>query len=668
MANVFGTDNDEDLIGTAGADVLYALAGKDRLYAKAGNDTLYGGDGNDLLDGMEGADVMYGGAGNDSYRVDSVGDVVNEDQITGIDDGGVDLVTSWISYSLGAFLENLTLSGAETIDGTGNGLANKIKGNDAANVLDGGAGNDTISGGAGDDLLIGGIGADTLDGGLGSDTFGFADASSGLDRISDFGASDFLGVVESGFGLGLGAGIVIDGGGRRSLDPTYFATISGSKNLQGTATGHGQFLYNTTTRQVLWDSDGSGTQAGIALATLNAGATLTAAQFALIGDLSAAPLRVSVADAAVVTEGSGARLAFKISLSAVPSEDVVVTYSTVAGTATSGADFAALVGAQATIAAGTTWTTVYVDLLDDTLLEQIETLSLQIDSAVTAITGTNVALSRSLATGSIEDDETPAPPAIVQIIDTRPIGSTDPSGLAWISSTGRFMLSDSEVEESPFNRSDNLFQLQPDGTLVTDYSLLSFTDEPTGLAYNATLDRLYITDDDNYAVYWVDPDNPTIKLGQFLTQPLGAIDPEDIAVDPDNGRLFIVNGLDRRIIETDATGSTVFSNIQLSTLIADPEALAYDNVNDVFYVGGGFSSNFWVVDRSGNIIREFDIFDDYRNPVNDSRVHVKDLEIAPTSDPNDAATEMSLYVLDYGNSHVNDGRIFEVRLSDPLLF
>ncbi len=668
MANVFGTDNDEDLIGTASADVLYALAGKDRLYAKGGNDTLYGGDGNDLLDGMEGADVMYGGAGNDSYRVDSVGDVVIEDQVTGIDDGGVDLVTSWISYSLGAFVENLTLSGAEMIDGTGNGLANKIKGNDAANVLDGGAGNDTISGGAGDDLLIGGIGADTLDGGMGSDTFGFADASSGLDRISDFGASDFLGVVESGFGLGLGAGIVIDGAGRRSLDPTYFATISGSKNLQGTATGHGQFLYNTTTRQVLWDSDGSGAQAGIALATLNTGATLTAAQFALIGDLSAAPLRVSVADAAVVTEGSGARLAFKISLSAVPSEDVVVTYSTVAGTATSGADFAGLVGAQATIAAGTTWTTVYVDLVDDALLEQLETLSLQIDSAATAITGTNVALSRSLATGSIADDETPAPPAIVQIIDTRPIGSTDPSGLAWISSTGRFMLSDSEVEESPFNRSDNLFQLQPDGTLVTDYSLLSFTDEPTGLAYNATLDRLYITDDDNYAVYWVDPDNPTIKLGQFLTQPLGAIDPEDIAVDPDNGHLFIVNGLDRRIIETDATGSTVFSNIQLSTLIADPEALAYDNVNDVFYVGGGFSSNFWVVDRSGNIIREFDIFDDYRNPVNDSRVHVKDLEIAPTSDPNDAATEMSLYVLDYGNSHVNDGRIFEVRLSDPLLF
>ncbi len=53
---------------------------------------------------------------------------------------GTDLVNASVSYTLGDNLENLTLTGSAAIDGTGNGLANVIRGNNAANVLDGGAG------------------------------------------------------------------------------------------------------------------------------------------------------------------------------------------------------------------------------------------------------------------------------------------------------------------------------------------------------------------------------------------------------------------------------------------------------------------------------------------------------------------------------------------------
>jgi hypothetical protein len=38
--------------------------------------------------------------------------------------------------------------------------------------------------------------------------------------------------------------------------------------------------------------------------------------------------------------------------------------------------------------------------------------------------------------------------------------------------------------------------------------------------------------------------------------------------------------------------------------------------------------------------------------------------LAPSSDPNDNPNNLSLYVADYGNSHVNDGRLFEVKLGD----
>lgn len=90
--------------------------------------------------------TMLGGAGNDTYYVDSTGDVVTENA-----SAGTDKVISSISYTLGNNLENLTLSGSSAINGTGNSLNNYISGNSANNVINGGAGNDTMLGGAGND-------------------------------------------------------------------------------------------------------------------------------------------------------------------------------------------------------------------------------------------------------------------------------------------------------------------------------------------------------------------------------------------------------------------------------------------------------------------------------------------------------------------------------------
>ncbi|WP_294260892.1 calcium-binding protein [Propionivibrio sp.] len=74
---------------------------------------------------------------------------------------GTDLVQSSVTYSLAANVENLTLTGTNAINGTGNALDNILIGNSAVNTLTGGAGNDTLDGGAGADKLLGGLGDDT---------------------------------------------------------------------------------------------------------------------------------------------------------------------------------------------------------------------------------------------------------------------------------------------------------------------------------------------------------------------------------------------------------------------------------------------------------------------------------------------------------------------------
>jgi trimeric autotransporter adhesin len=108
-----------------------------------GNDNLNGGAGDDVLMGGRGNDTLEGETGNDTYWVKDIGDVINETSPVTTE---ADTVFSTISYTLGTNLENLTLTGTATINGTGNNLNNSLSGNGANNTLAGGDGNDIIYG------------------------------------------------------------------------------------------------------------------------------------------------------------------------------------------------------------------------------------------------------------------------------------------------------------------------------------------------------------------------------------------------------------------------------------------------------------------------------------------------------------------------------------------
>ena len=119
------------------------------LVGTANSDILTGFSGADTLDGAGGADQLIGCGGDDTYIVDNTGDVVTENA-----NEGNDLVLSSVTYTLGANVENLTLTGTATVNGTGNALGNVLTGNSAANTLDGGAGADSLIGGAGSDIYV----------------------------------------------------------------------------------------------------------------------------------------------------------------------------------------------------------------------------------------------------------------------------------------------------------------------------------------------------------------------------------------------------------------------------------------------------------------------------------------------------------------------------------
>ena len=121
-----------------------------KLTGNSANNTLTGGAGDDTLDGKAGNDAMLGGTGNDSYVVDVLTDVVTE-----LANEGTDTVSTALTYTLGANVENLTLTGTNAVNGTGNSLNNMLTGNSGKNVLDGAAGIDVylIAPGGGQDTI-----------------------------------------------------------------------------------------------------------------------------------------------------------------------------------------------------------------------------------------------------------------------------------------------------------------------------------------------------------------------------------------------------------------------------------------------------------------------------------------------------------------------------------
>ena len=312
-----------DLKGTGSSDrnVIVGNDGSNLLDGKNGNDTLQGKDGDDTLLGGGGVDQLIGGAGSDTYQISS-----NEDKIieTATDDGD-DVVESSVSYTLGANLETLTLTGTDAINGTGNELANIIEGNPGDNRLQGEEGDDTLQGGAGNDTFKGGAGDDVIEGG------------DGTDQVVYLGQEDDYKI-------------------------TYDADSDGwiVEDANGT--------------------DGDGTDEG--RDELSGIESLVFANKGVVDLTEGLTLSINNVNQLEGT-GTDTRLEFTVSLSAASLKPVRVTYNVLAGTATAGTDFTPLSGVLE-FGPNEQEKTVSVTVKGDTTVETDETFSVQLSNPVGA--------------------------------------------------------------------------------------------------------------------------------------------------------------------------------------------------------------------------------------------------------------------------------------------
>jgi VCBS repeat-containing protein len=202
---------------------------------------IVGNDGNNVLDGGLGSDTLTGGLGNDTYVVNVTTDVINENP-----GGGIDTVQSAISWTLGAELENLTLTGTGLINATGNALDNVLIGGIGDNKLTGNEGNDTLLGGDGNDTLSGGVGADVLDGQAGADSMTGGDGNDTyyVDNVGD--------IVSELANNGLGGVDTVNSSITYTLTTNVEnLTLTGTADLNGTGTSAANVMIGNSGANVL---------------------------------------------------------------------------------------------------------------------------------------------------------------------------------------------------------------------------------------------------------------------------------------------------------------------------------------------------------------------------------------------------------------------------------
>ncbi len=244
----------------SGTDMINATGNalNNVLIGNSANNTLAGYAGSDTLNGRAGADTMMGGLDGDTYYVDNAGDVVTENSTLATE---IDTVNSLISYTLGANVENLNLTGTTAINGTGNALNNALTGNTAANSLNGDLGNDTLNGDLGNDVLTGGAGQDSFQ----------LTTAGNVDRITDFSVVDDTIQLENALFTQFTATGTLAAGMFRS-----------GTGITAAADANDYLIYNSTDGKLYYDQDANGAGAAVQIALIGNLAALTAVDFVVI--------------------------------------------------------------------------------------------------------------------------------------------------------------------------------------------------------------------------------------------------------------------------------------------------------------------------------------------------------------------------------------------------
>jgi len=266
--------------------------------------------------------------------------------------------------------------------------------------------------------------------------------------------------------------------------------------------------------------------------------------------------------------------------------------------------------------------------------------------------------------------------------------STDSGGIVYIPGTtdnpsGSLLISDSEVEKSPWFMGKNLFEVSlEEGALLGTLTTIPFvseptrvsSSEPTDVAYDPLTKRLFITDDNYRRVFILnsgddgDYNTEDDTVTYFNTSLFGSADPEGIVFDSLRGHLFVVDGEGEEVYDISPGENDVFDGVttpgddQVSQFdvtglaIKDPEGVAFNPDNNHLYIMTSRCTYIAETTIDGTLVRYINI--SALKTTQGARM-CAGLTYAPSST---VPGQMNLYIVDRGldDLNVSDGKLYEI--------
>ena len=252
--------------------------------------------------------------------------------------------------------------------------------------------------------------------------------------------------------------------------------------------------------------------------------------------------------------------------------------------------------------------------------------------------------------------------------------SPDPSGIAYLPTTDQLLVSDSEVEELPIYRGANLFFMTRAGALVATGTTVGFSREPSGIAADPSGSTIFVSDDDERAVFVVRPGadgrlgTTDDSVGHMRTAGFGSRDPEDVAFDPSSGHLFVADGVNSEVYNVDPVngvfgdGDDAVTHFDVATYgVRNIEGMGYDSRRRTLLIVADRERRILELTRTGGLVRAINLA-----TIPGTR-WLAAVTVAPTSNPADSPNAMSYWITDRQvdnnqKPNENDGRVYEVVL------
>ncbi|MET0525987.1 MAG: PKD domain-containing protein [Nocardioides sp.] len=254
----------------------------------------------------------------------------------------------------------------------------------------------------------------------------------------------------------------------------------------------------------------------------------------------------------------------------------------------------------------------------------------------------------------------------------------DPAGIVYLPERDHFLISDSEVDETPVFQNANVFETTRTGTVVDTGLTTPQTKEAAGIGHNSANNHAYVSDDDQFRIHEFAP-GPDGRFAtgddtrtSFSTAAFGSTDPEDVAYFPPTGELFVLDGADHDVHRINPgpngrfdgvapTGDDTATEFDVQRYGAeDPEGIGFHPGRGTLVVVDSTSETVYELNRELMLISTVDISAS-------NQLFAAGVTVAPaTDDPG----RYDLYIVDRGvdndsDPNENDGRMYEMRVQLP---